>query len=529
MGRAGVRGAVIVIAAAVVLHLVTLDRRPAVWFDEGFRFNAGRLLAETGTFGSRSAAGIVPFDQALTSGPLEVSLVALSFSALGRGVAQGRLPFLLLAVASVLLVWRIALRAFGPFAARVMVLVVVAAPPLGGVGVAWFGRQALSETPALAVMLLALSAWVRSLASPRPLLALAAGLGFGVAVLSKPQFAIALFPTLAILAAARWAAGLDPLRRAVLPMVGATAAVAWWSTLATLLTPTAIRQQNAASLWQGLQANIVTDLWGSGLGRAALLIAVAGALATAWGAWRLRSAWRRDRRSDATWTLAALTLLTAFNTVWFVLFSNGWPRYGYLGYVTALMLIGLALAEAARRAGRVLNRWRPGVGRLAPRLVWVALVIAAVPAVVLPTIAGPASSAATRMAEFIEAYVPDSAVIETWEWELSGLGAHTAFHFPSQRFLYLSTYQQSRRLPFSLPYRRARCEPRVPDHRSLQRIDRHLLAVTGRRALRAVGRNHAVHAVRSSSRTGLALDAEPAARMTYLLPAALAAPAAFAS
>jgi 4-amino-4-deoxy-L-arabinose transferase-like glycosyltransferase len=448
-----------IVVVVVGIHLATLDRRPAVWFDEGFRFNAARVLAETGTFGSRSASGVVPFDQSLTSGPLEVTLVALSFSTLGRGVAQGRLPFLLLAVASLALVWRIGARVFGRRAAAMMVLTVVAAPPVGGIGLLWLGRQALSETPALAMLLLGLSAWVRSLRSPRASMALLAGASFGVAVLSKSQFAIAVVPAMAALAIGRWASGLDSRRRAALPTVGFAMVTAIWWAAQQLLTPLAIRDQNADSLWQGVQANILTGLWGATLDRGALLITATGLLASAWGLWLWRSARRRDRASEATWTLAALISLTAANTLWFAVFSNGWPRYGYLGYVTALMLIGVAIDDAAARLAPTVERRWPGAARTVPGIVTAALALAAVPAVVAPTLAGPPSDGAARMAEFIEMYVPVESVVETWEWELSGIGAHTAYHFPEQKYVYLATYQQSRSLPYRLPYDALEADP----------------------------------------------------------------------
>jgi 4-amino-4-deoxy-L-arabinose transferase-like glycosyltransferase len=439
-------------AACVLLQLVALDRRPAVWFDEGFRFNAGRLLADTGTFGSRSAEGIIPFDQALTSGPVEVEMVALSFKSLGIGVAQGRLPFVLLTAASLLLIWHLGARAFDVRTGSLMALTVAAAPPVGGVGLMWLGRQALSETPALAMVLLGLCMWLRSHRRRSGVAALAAGLAFGLAVLSKAQFGLALAPAVGLVAAARWRLGLDPAWRAAVPLAGAALAVGGWSLLGRLLTPPSLQQQNLQMLNLGIEANIVTGLWGATLGRAAIALALGCTVAAAWGGWRALREYRRDPAGDAAWLLATLSLLTLFNTAWFTFFSIGWPRYAYLGAICALMLGGVAVADASAAFSRVADRARRGAGRLLAPLPIAALMVLAAGNALTPALSGQGSDAAARMSGFIDGQVDRDAVIETWEWELSGLGVHTAFHFPSQRYVYLSTYQQGRRLPFDLPY-----------------------------------------------------------------------------
>ena len=107
------------------------------------------------------------------------------------------------------------------------------------------------------------------------------------------------------------------------------------------------------------------------------------------------------------------------------------------------------LAWAERR---LLAAGRPSMARVIAPAVASLLVLMMVTGAAAPLWRGDGSDNAAMMSRFIEAHVPRSAVIETWEWELSGLGRHTAFHFPDQRYVYLVTAQQGRQLAFDLPY-----------------------------------------------------------------------------
>jgi 4-amino-4-deoxy-L-arabinose transferase-like glycosyltransferase len=447
------RWAALLLAIVLVLQVTGLDRYPAVWFDEGFRFNAARVLADEGAFGSRSAAGIIPFDAALTSGPLEVSLVAASFSALGLGVTQGRLPFVVLTLLALLLVYAIGVEAFAPTAAIFMVLTVAAAPPIGDLGVLRVGRQALSETPAMAMVLLGLWCWVRSWDRASAGWAWAAGLCFGVGLLSKSQFAIALVPAVALVAAGRYDWRLDTVSRAAAPMAGIMVVLAGWWALGRWSSDPAIADANLQLLQQGVAANIVTGLWGAALDRGAVLVAVICLFGVAWTLLGARFDWWARQWTAGFWLAVFLGLVALFNTIWFALFSIGWRRYAYIGYVATLMLAGLLLWRLLAWAERrLLAAGRPSMARVIAPAVASLLVLMMVTGAAAPLWRGDGSDNAAMMSRFIEAHVPRSAVIETWEWELSGLGRHTAFHFPDQRYVYLVTAQQGRQLAFDLPY-----------------------------------------------------------------------------
>src|SRR5690606_19295031 len=106
------------------------------------------------------------------------------------------------------------------------------------------------------------------------------------------------------------------------------------------------------------------------------------------------------------------------------------PRYSYIGYVAALPLLGMALHELldwgrralAGRSARLAAALRPAVFAALALLIWVVQIPPALAAV------GPAP--AEQMASYIERELPRSAVIESWEWEIDALGAHTRFAHP---------------------------------------------------------------------------------------------------
>jgi 4-amino-4-deoxy-L-arabinose transferase-like glycosyltransferase len=350
---------------------------------------------------------------------------------------------------------RIGRDTFGPRAGLLMALTVAATPPVGGVGFLLFGRQALSETPAMAMVLLGVWCLIRSWAGGAAAWAIAGGVACGIGILSKSQFAFALLPALALVSAARWHLGLESWRRAVAPASGALLDIFAWWLLGLVATPPAVQQSNSALLAQGIEANIVTGLWGASLSHQAMARAAWCALAAAWGARRFAIDWRARRLSRGSWLVATLTIAVAINTAWFVLLSIGWTRYAYLGWIAALMLSGLALCEGLALADEAAPSW----ARRRWRAVAAALVGIAVVSSLGPVFSGAGSDGAERMSAYIDANIGRGNVVETWEWELSGIGAHTAFHFPGQRYVYLATYQQGRKMPFVLPYDPLQADP----------------------------------------------------------------------
>lgn len=440
------------------LLLIGLGGSPAPWFDEGFKLNSARLLAETGIYGSRSAEGIIPFDIATTSGPLEIGLMALSLKLFGLGMFQGRLPIALLTVLLILSIERLGRAADGARAGLLMALMVIAVPPIGDVGVVLIGRQALNETPAMLMTVLGLWLWMRSWEQGCTRMALLAGLAFGFGTLSKAQFAIPLLPTLVLIGGVRLLLRLDAPHRAMAPAAGLLAVFFGWSFLGRLASDPATQLYNQEMLRMGLGANLFTGLWGSTLSGRALLIAGIGIAGAGYGGWRFLRAWRARQITSGDWMALTLALVALGNTIWFSLLSIGWPRYGYLGYVAALMLLGLAACESLDRARRWIAKNRPAQeSRLLPAVGATLVALALLGN--MPVVLRSQDRAAEQMAAYIAQNLPREARIETWEWELGVLGPHVNYHYPDQRYLYQAIYQQGRRLPYDLTYDMLKANP----------------------------------------------------------------------
>lgn len=232
-------------------------------------------------------------------------------------------------------------------------------PPIGDVGALLIGRQALNETPAMLMSILGLWLWMLSWARGGTRLALLAGLALGVGTLSKSQFAIPLLPTLLLIGGARWLLRLDPLYRAMAPVAGLLIVFFGWSLVGRLASNPATQLYNQEMLRIGLEANLFTRLWGSTLSGRALLIAGISIVGATYGGWRFQRARRAQRLAAGDWMALTLALIALGNTLWFSLISIGWPRYGYLGYIIALMLLGLAASESLDRLQRWTAKHRP--------------------------------------------------------------------------------------------------------------------------------------------------------------------------
>lgn len=452
-------GPILLALICAPLVLIGLDRYPAPWFDEGFKLNSAWLLAETGIYGSRSVEGVIPFDMATTTGPFEVGLMALSLKLFGLGILPGRLPIALLTVLLILLVERLGRAAYGGRAGLLMGLLLIATPPIGELGVVLIGRQAMSETPAMLMTVLGLWLWMRSWERGCTWMALLAGLAFGVGALSKSQFAIALLPALALIGGARLLLRDDPPLRAAAPAAGLLIVFFGWSALGRLASDPATQLYNAEMLQMGLRTNLFTGLWGSTLSERALLIVAVGLAGAGYGAWRFQRAWRKGRLGTGDWLTLTLALIAVGNTLWFGLLSIGWPRYGYLGYVAALMLLGLLAAESLVKLQVWLAQRRRGHERLITPAIGVGLIALAFIAQLPPALRSAEGRAAAQMAAYIAQNLPREARIESWEWELGALSPYTNYHYPDQRYVYQAIYQQGRQLPYRLDYDLLQADP----------------------------------------------------------------------
>jgi 4-amino-4-deoxy-L-arabinose transferase-like glycosyltransferase len=413
---------------------VHLDRYPAVWLDEGYKMNAGRTLAEHGVYGTATVEGYLPFDPGIASGPADVVPLAGSFRLFGVGVAQARATFVLYTLLAALALYGLAASIFGHRIARFAATAVLAAPPLAGTGLLLVGRQVLGEAPALALVATGVLCWVRGWDRPGLLRHVVGGLLIGIGLLSKTQIGLALLPALCIVGIGRAWPQRRLLARELVPTALAVGVIGGWALLARVFTTPAQQQANAAMLGDAIRSNLITGLWGQELGHASQAMIAIMLLSTGIGAWRLwRSRGDGAVRSHAWWVETLLVCFVAFYAAWFALLSVGWPRYAFAGFVTALLLLVGYVATALH------VRWP---GRPLLRAAWV-LIGAGLAVQMLTARHAPPENFAAQTVSYIDGAIAPAAVVETWEWELSGLSRHRAFHHPHQRYMFQAIRQFS--------------------------------------------------------------------------------------
>src|SRR5579859_337741 len=445
--------ALLPLAVSLPLLLFRLDSYPAIWFDEGYRTNAARTLAERGVYGTYSTTGYIPYDPGISNGPADMIPLAFSFKVFGSSVWSARIVFVLFTILALFGLHGLAVDLYGRTAGLFIMLVILAAPTVQGVSLLLIGRQVLSETPGLALTVAGLWLWLWSWRTGHAWAGPLAGLAMGLGLLSKTQMAITLVPAMGIVSLAQLVK--ERSARWLVPVGAALAVVAGWELWTRFATPALIRQDNSRLLLDAIRSNLITGLWGSQLSFEAKLAAGGMALIGLLCAWRL---WR-DRghdlpgRRQARWLEAGLVLFLLGTMVWFALFSVGWIRYAYAGIIVGLFLFGRLAWGALLQARRWLRpRWPAAARATYPAALGV-LSVAAVFVNLYPLVRTAPSTDAQQMGDYIHGNIPPQAVIESWEWEVDALSGHWQFHHPDQSYLFLAIRQVSRgQTPFDLRY-----------------------------------------------------------------------------
>jgi hypothetical protein len=328
-----------------VLAGYNLEVYPRTWYDEGLNLVAAKILAQSGRYGLETADGFSAFSIGLSTGPTVIVPIALVFKGFGVSLGHARLipiTYLLLAAAGLFLLAR---ETFGRAVAGVAVLTLAS---LGATGPLVFGREVLGEVPALAFLFWGVAAIAIGVRMRQDRWWLAAGLLFGLAVLTKLQMAV-LVP--AIITTAVLARLVDRT----------FSSRPWLLMLVTTAIPTAV--------WFGYQLATMGAPWFaqhiqelSGQGSAVIgtspLRRTPAALAellnsgfTVWGAGGLMYVWLLALKEDWRSSPQRL-LLPIFATLWlswFVFLSIGWPRYAVPAVAACSLFSAKLLCDLAQR------------------------------------------------------------------------------------------------------------------------------------------------------------------------------------
>ena len=179
------RARVLVLGISFLLLIVALDTYPHIWFDEGYKANAGYTLATYGVYGTHTIDGFIPFDPGISSGPADLVALAISFKLFGPGIVQARLISVMFTLIAVFSLHQIAEFLYGRRPALFILLLMLAVPALGDAGFILVGRQILGEPAALGMIALGLWFWFKSWHTENGWWSVLGGLVIGLGLLSK--------------------------------------------------------------------------------------------------------------------------------------------------------------------------------------------------------------------------------------------------------------------------------------------------------------------------------------------------------
>ncbi len=410
---------------------------PVTWLDEGFVLQGAMNLEASGQYALRSSEGIRVLDQPLiANGPGVVIPIALTYAFAGPGLMQARVAMVGFLIAAALLFYVLGKRLSGAGAALCGVLLLFAVPSEGFL---LYARHALGTIPALVYFCAGYLLWALAVRRERRAAALAAGVLFGLAAITKGQYAIVV-AALALMVL--WDLVFARSRGIPLSLiVTATAAgvfALWfavqWATLGTasfVQQLDAIRSSGRVTVAAFEPIRLPGSLWY--LVRSGMFFFVGpGWCLAAWNCWKERAAPRPE---------LLIVLLVPLWSVWYAFVSVGWPRYAFEPYAIGLLLTGAAAMSAVRR----LRSWRVEPVARSARLRVEMLALAAWLLVggswaavglgqqVRLVLQAPDTSAQEFAQGLLRATEPD-AVIESWEWEIDALAART-YHHPTNAWV----------------------------------------------------------------------------------------------
>jgi len=429
------------IAAVGVLAFWRLDQFPLTWFDEGSHLHVPKALVHYGVYADYSSEGFRYFGPTTGVGPTVMLPIAGSFTVFGVGLWQARVVIALYMLGGTVALYGLARSLGGPRLAWVATALLVASR---GAPFVEYGRQVLGEVPALFFLICGLGVWFASLSKPTAVRIALAGILFGLAMITKQQFLIVLAPTLGF----AWLANqlyyrAAPQRAFFAPAAISIGLYAGWQAVLVLFLSSASIAENLRLLREtasGAGMVFSPDLIERSIRELLDAKVYLGALVPA----LIYTAWQAKSRSTEALRWAVLVSIVLVNLAWYVFGSVSWLRYAFPALALGALLIAKFFNDWTQgfQWKIVLTPSSPmerGAASSARGMRWAALgwllLIALLPlAQTVFQIVKPPFNAPTAMAEYLDANVPRTALIETWEPEMGFLTDH-AYHYPPQALL----------------------------------------------------------------------------------------------
>lgn len=424
------------IAAVIALAFLATWNQPAypaTWQDEGFTLQGAMNLTRYGQYAMESSEGFRVLDQPLiANGPGVVLPIAAAFSIFGVGLLQARLVMAVFLVVTVMVFFLLVKRLYTLPVAIVATIIALAWPDEG---LLLYGRHALGLVPALLYFLLGYLSWLVALERRSRSAAIASGLLFGLACITKGQYLLLVPAFLAFFVLDRLyyrQVGLSTTGLAVGAL--AVSLVVWQGVQFALVGASgyaahvdAIRSSTAVTVLALRPRRVPGSLWYL-LRSGGYLYIVPGLLYVAWLA---------RRRTLASSRILLLLLVTIIWLGWYAFASVGWPRYAFepllfsASFSAKLLVDGVSYLASA--GGRVTaDRRIADALRVSAALFALALLVGTTLGLIgqVNRVMAHQDMAAERFARAISGVVPATATVESWEWELD-VWADLNYHHPT--------------------------------------------------------------------------------------------------
>ncbi len=357
---------------AATLLFSNLNRHPWPAPDELHHLVVARNLAEHGAYASGLSPNLVWFDHYDSVGAPVIGLVAGAFKIFGVSLAPARAVLASFGVTLIVLVYFVFLPLFGARASGLASFFALAA-----FGTLYLARSLYGEVPALAFVLLGLLAWRRGLVPGNSLFFLiAAGLCFGLAVLTKTFMGVAALAVLGAYVFDRATYRRIPAKGILLPAVAALGVLSAWQTVEFAARHLVAEDKPSLALYYRHSLTFgLGQIWDN-IGLIAMAIP-----ALALAVWAMGAVVPKVFRNQYDPALAVLLFLAPLFVFWFAFFTPmHLPRYLWYPSVIAAMFCGPLVHRAMGWRSAAASRrslYMPARVAIAGLVAWVLLVPAA--------------------------------------------------------------------------------------------------------------------------------------------------------
>ncbi len=396
--------------------------------DEGLRLYFARQVAEHGTWALATQDGYRAYWRDST-GLLILGPIILAFKLFGPSLGLARWVIGIFLILGIFIVYRAMNEWYGTLAAILAVaLFLFFGPPwLNSVTM---GRWVYGELPALVLFIAGCWQWGHAVEQRSQRLS-GASLIFALAVLAKDLFAPLIMTTMiAVYMYDRWRGGVIRVRHIGLPVIMSLIALGGWSLwqYAVSLPYESGHQHNIlylslsriVVLLPDVSVNNIKFLYDSGV-----LIVIPTALYVAF--------LRKHNQKPINVILPFSLLIWS---VWYTMFSIGWPRYAYPIWAIGGMLLSVMLVDIANQWYEMIDA--KSVFQRVVYLVCVGMVLFIV--VLWPVqntirrLTEQLNNDAPAMALYIDTSIPHYTRIVSSQWEVSFYSSRTYIPIPDEYY-----------------------------------------------------------------------------------------------